>query len=263
MVTLLSKRKFDMNKFMPEMDNETVFRRVVNRVYELTAFPRFRAITMDDFFQQMKLDINDFEQDSPKMFISDNERQYGEEVKKAICPKGEKLVGIHFFTGDGHRMIDPVFAKGVIDYLLKTGYKLAIVGTEKESNPKSFELTNMQLMAGFLRDIKDHPQVTYHCDSKGIRHKAAIIKNCDYFLCNDSGMMHIAWLYKVPTISLFRKQTVMDTERFDRPTGYWWACSTNQPFATYIIFDKDGKFDLELIPKRIQELDDARSGDSD
>lgn len=256
-VNLLGNKKNDIGKYLPEIDNETVFRRVINRVYELLSFPRLRTITMDDFFQQLKLDINDFQADEPKMYLSDRERAYGKETRAKVCPTGKKLIGIHLFTGDGKRMLNPTFARKMMNYLIEKGYYLIILGTAKESNPGLHEDSRMRDMVSFLKGFKGNPQVGYYCDDSGIRLKATLISNCDYFIGNDSGLMHIAWLHGTKTISLFREQTVMETERFDRVTGYYWAVAAKKPYASFIIYNAEGKFEITLIDRRIKELDDA------
>ncbi|GAG33706.1 unnamed protein product, partial [marine sediment metagenome] len=80
-------------QFMPEFDVETVFRRTLNRVFILLRFPRIRAISMDDFFQQMLLDVNDFEADWPaKIWIEPEYEQWSREQTQGL-----RLIGIHPF----------------------------------------------------------------------------------------------------------------------------------------------------------------------
>ncbi|KKN46997.1 hypothetical protein LCGC14_0667370 [marine sediment metagenome] len=260
---LLSKRKREMNHFQPELDADLVFLQTVNRVYELLAFPRSRSFTMDAFFQQFKLDINDFKQDDPQVYISKEEESYGKKVKSDLVEGSKsKVIGVHFFTGDGKRLIDPQYARVMIQELIDLGYKIIILGTEKESDYKNYENSWSKDMARFMNGFKDNPDVSYQCNDDSIRHKIAIIKNCDYFICNDSGLQHLAWITKTPTISMLREQTVMERDRFGRKTGYFWAIALNKPYASYIIMNKKSQFDTELILKRIKELDSTMKGEA-
>ena len=254
---LLSKRKHEINKFIPEEDAEWVFLRIVNRVYELLAFPRTKSITIDDFFQQFKLDINDFELDDPKIFLSKEEEDYGKKIKTDLIGNSKhKMVGIHFFTGDGKRMLNPHFGRSIINDLIEKNYRVVILGTEKESNSENFkDKTSLRDMALFMNRFKDNKVVSYQCNDTPIRHKIAIIKNCDYFICNDSGLQHLAWINKTKTISILREQTVMERDRFGRKTGYYWAFALNKPFATYVIMGDRSEFDTRLLYKRMAEMD--------
>jgi len=254
---LLGKRKELMNTYIPEMESEMVFHRVVNRIYELLAFPRIRSITMDDFFQQMKLDINDFEIDEPKIYCKPEEMEYGISVKKTLVKKdGDKMVGIHLFSADSNRMIDPTMARTIIDNLLETGYKVVIFGSGKEADYNNFKdvSSKMSDMALFLNGYKDNPNVSYQCNDISIREKIGLVSMCDYFIACVSGFMHIAWLHKVPTISLLRPQEVANWDAFMRVTGYFWAIAEEKPYASYIVYKDTGYFEGNLIARRIKEL---------
>jgi len=248
---LMGRKKSEIGKYLPDIPNEVVFQRVVNRAYELLAFPRLRTITMDDFFQQLKLDINYFEMDEPTVYLKPEETTYGQAIKKELCPVDEKLVAIHFFSGDGLGMIKPSMADKIIRWLIDRKYRIAILGTERESNPDLHE-SDFKDMVLVLKEFKGHPHVKYLCDDSNIRMKVSVIANSDYMICNDSGLMHIAWLYKTKTISLFPKYTPQD--RFQKEGGYYWAIVKNEPYTSYIFCDETGKFDITLLEQRINNF---------
>jgi len=253
MSNLLGERKNNIGMFFPEMDNEIVFQRVINRIYVLLSFPRIRAISMDSFFQQMNLQINDFDSDEPKIYLKPDEREYGEKIIRGLRADGSKVVAVHFFSGQETKMVSPQAAKEIIGWLVTKGYKVIIMGTGKESNPESYN-GDARDMVLVLRSYIGYKNITYLCDDSGIRNKISIIANSDYMVCNDSGLMHVAWFYKVKTVSLLSPDTF---DRFQKRGGYYWAITDGMPNTSYILFDRGNRMvDAELVGKRMGCLDE-------
>jgi len=250
---VIGDRKGEFNRFMPEMDNETVFLRMINRIYELTAFPRLRTITMDDFFQQMALRIEDFEMDEPKIYLKPDEKEYGKKLVSDLKANGNKVVAVHFFSGQETKMIKPQAAKDIVRWLIADGYKVVIMGTKQEAEPElhNGDKKDMVLM---LKGFRGHPDVTYLCDDTGIRHKVSVIANCDYMVCNDSGLMHAAWFYRVKTVSLLNPDTF---DRFQKKGGYYWAITDKASHTSYVLFNRDSRLvDVKLIEQRMVNFDE-------
>jgi len=86
------------------------------------------------------------------------------------------------------------YIKKLIDQL-KYNNKIELVGTQKEL--KNWLPLN-ECAASFLPTIE-------------------LIKGAKLYIGNDSGLSHIAWLYKVPSIILWQKTESLDRSRHDEP----------------------------------------------
>jgi heptosyltransferase-2 len=71
------------------------------------------------------------------------------------------------------------------------GAKVAVIGTEKEKE------LGETLIAGVA------PGAFNFCGMTGLGDALALIKRCQLFVCNDSGLMHVATALKVPTVAIF------------------------------------------------------------
>ncbi len=69
--------------------------------------------------------------------------------------------------------------------------KVVIFGSSKEKDICEEMLNRM-----------NHPAVNM-CGKTGLREAIALIKNCDFFLTNDSGLMHVAGALEVPLVAIF------------------------------------------------------------
>jgi len=80
-------------------------------------------------------------------------------------------------------------------------YFVELINSIKDANFILFG-TNEELEANqFILENTDSSRVLFVKDKK-IRDVAAIIKSCDFFLSNDSGLMHLAAAVKKPVLSL-------------------------------------------------------------
>ncbi|MFV1952011.1 MAG: glycosyltransferase family 9 protein [Nitrospinota bacterium] len=103
------------------------------------------------------------------------------------------VIGIH--PGSEERLSfkrwSPEKFAEIADILSKQGKKIIFLGGVKE-NP-------------LIRDIMDH----MHSDAIDLsgkltlRETAAVIKRCDLFISNDTGLMHIAAAFDVPLVAIF------------------------------------------------------------
>lgn len=214
--------KEHMARFMPEINAETVFRRIINRIYPLIKFPRIRAISMDDFFQQMDLDTKDFtwELATIKTTIKDDEIAWNEIAKANVL--GESIIGIHPFTQDVTRNCYPVERwKELIATLLTKKYAVAIFGSPEES-------------FGY-RDILNLPCIIDLTKEIGLRSKISVLKKCVGCITIDSSIMHLSWLHAIPTVSIVEKTNNWSNNFTTNVHGYHWAAVAEEPFAIRII----------------------------
>jgi ADP-heptose:LPS heptosyltransferase len=214
--------KEQMAKCMPEIGAETVFRRVINRIYPLIKFPRIRAISMDDFFQQMNLNTKDFiwELAEVKTTIKDDEIAQTR-INNGRVYKRE-IVGIHPFTQDVSRNCYPIEKwKELINALITKKYAVAIFGSPEEGIP--------------YRDILSIPYVVDLTKEIGLRPKISVLKKCAGCITIDSSIMHLSWLHAIPTVSIIEKYNNWGSSFTTDVNGYHWAAIAKEPFASRII----------------------------
>ncbi len=235
LVGLMGERINSVNK-ISGADAGIEFQRLVNRVYELTAFPKTPTMPMDSFFEQLKLDINDFELTKPKIYIRETEDREAEKLLKNSRLVSKKIVGVHFNAGMENRQIEPAKIKQIIDRLIAKNYSVVILGTEKDGMVEAGNKSKANQTAEILSAYKNHPFIVWQCNNSGIRQKASIISKLDGMICVDSGMMAVSWLFEIPTIALIGHKAVAGG-LLEPKGGYYWAISQRLPFAGHIIHD--------------------------
>jgi len=252
--------KYEYGRFRPETNPDVTFRRAVNRVYALIRFPRQHTITMDDFFQQLQLDINDFKHDLAEIHLSSEEKEFGDTFKAV---NGDKpLVGIHWFSKDeGRTCLSASKWCKIIDKLLEINYRIVVFGAPHEkdlNNLNSIYHKRTAELFGLWDKIKDKKEV-YGLFDEPIRKKIAVLKQCDYMLCIDGGMMHLAWLHAVPTLAVVEKPK-QGRGYLDNVNGYHWAAAAGEPFAGRLISDCGMSDDLsaDKIISEMKKLDGTK-----
>jgi ADP-heptose:LPS heptosyltransferase len=211
--------KSQMAQYIPEFDAETVFRRAINRIYPLIKFPRIRAISMDDFFQQMSLDINDFEWELAEVKIIKKDQEIAQKMLNGAQVEGSSIIGIHPFTQDKTRCCYPVSKwKELIRRFLDKNYAVAIFGASGEGIE--------------YEDILELSHVIDLTHEIGLRSKIAILKQCSGCITVDGAIMHLAWLHAIPTVSIIETE---DNNLIKNVHGYHWAAAAKEPFAHRMI----------------------------
>jgi len=239
--------KYKYARFYPgEFRPEEIFHRAVNRIYTMIKFPRVRTITMDDFFQQMQLDINDFEHDLAEIFLSDEEEEFG---KTFLLKNSKPLVGIHWFSQDSERAFIPGnIWEEIIQEVVRRGYQVVIFGAPNEKGTGHsgvFWHKNTNSLLKAWNHVKCFENVRGLFDET-IRQKIAVIKQCDYMLTIDGAMMHLAWLHAVPTFTVVPCPQ-KESRYFDNPHSYHWAAAAGEPFAKRMVCDKI----KNVVPKTV------------
>lgn len=140
-----------------------------------------RAIGFDDFDKTISICISEHDKEYAKSFLSKNNIR-----------EGDFVIGFH--PGGGQTGKYKIWGKDKFALLGNDLYKnygakiLVFLGPDerellsymKDSMPKSIIIVNTTL-----------------------RQTAALIENCDLFVCNDSGLMHVSAAVNTPTIAIF------------------------------------------------------------
>jgi lipopolysaccharide heptosyltransferase II len=126
-----------------------------------------------------------------EIFLSHEEKRKGLEFRKNLS--GEKVIGVHagtstFKNQDKRRWPKERFCELINRF---SGHHFILFGTKEEEEVNLFIQSN----------VAQRERVTVVND-KPLREAIAIIGNCDAFVSNDSGLMHIAAAMKVPTLAL-------------------------------------------------------------
>ncbi len=130
----------------------------------------------------------------PKLYISRGQAERAREllIREGI-PDDKLIVGIGpgAIYGEAKRWPAERFAE-VADRAANTwGASVIILGSEKEIGIGNTVLRSMKSNA------------TNFCGRLSLRASVGVLSFCDYFVTNDSGLMHIAAALGVPTIAIF------------------------------------------------------------
>lgn len=198
---------------MNEFDSETVFRRTLNRVFVLLRFPRIRAISIDDFFQQMSLNIEDFEAEWPaRIWIETEYEQWAEDYIKEKA-QGKKLIGLHPFALNPRSVYSEKRWLGLLDLTIERGFMPVIFGSTRQQNSEIHKRFSKQI----INLVSEIP----------LRKKVAILKRCDFYVGLDAGVKDLAFLYAIPCIILSNA-----SKQYARnPAGYLWAYAWAEKFV--------------------------------
>jgi ADP-heptose:LPS heptosyltransferase len=234
---------------MPEGINnpDVVLRRTVNRIYAMIRFPRIRAISMDDFFQQTGLHEDDFEWELAQVVTTPEDEATATEM---CAPLGAKdIVGIHPFTTNPQRCCYPHARwQGVIRDLLRRGKGVVLFGGPGEAERNGY---------GELLKDASVIDMTVEC---GMRVKAATVKACEGIMTIDGSMMHMAWLEAIPTVSITESYENDPPSFTTDPGGYHWAAIAKEPFADRIRVSQGASKELcpSVLVDRLEAIKDTK-----
>lgn len=244
--------KENMASMMPEGQNdpETVFRRVVNRIYPMIRFPRVRTITLDDFFQQCGLHPDEFKWSPPGVVTTLEDVLACDDILANATGRVDdfQVVGVHPFTNDPNRACYPMdrWAE-LVSLLLWEGYVVPVFGAPGERSKLDIPWDDERII-DLTAEI-------------GMRVKAEMVKRCAGIVTIDGSMMHMAWLHAIPTV------TLAEADDWDKPgftadhTGYHWAAALQEPFVKML---RCGRGDAKAImPQQliaeVQAIEDKKS----
>lgn len=131
---------------------------------------------------------------APKLFVSDKDM---EEAHKLLNNEGVKdgdtLLGLSpgAIFGPAKRWPSDRFAQ-IGDWAIERwNARVVILGSEREKD-----------ICDTVSDIMKNPAINL-CGKTDLGKAMALIKNCDLFLTNDSGLMHVAGALKIPLVAVF------------------------------------------------------------
>lgn len=159
-----------------------------------------------DIFNNLNLDEEVLPKVKPNMqlYLTKGEEEDGKEYTSIF--KEDFIVGVHIGSSKDFGMIEKRwnlenFAEIINKFPIKNTRFLIFLGEED----KELWKINDMIYNKYSYDIIDNFR---------IRKVASIIKNCDMFLSNDSGLMHIACCFRVPTIAIFKSTDYRRTYPF-------------------------------------------------
>jgi ADP-heptose:LPS heptosyltransferase len=147
------------------------------RNWSETAQSRKRKHRTDVYNEKFKVELTDAEKE-PRIYLSKNE-------KSILNKKSDKrYIGIQVDASHNYRKYED--GKKLIEHILKQDNKniVVLLGSKKDI------------------DIKNSRVIDYQGKTT-IREAMNIIKDLDYMIAVDSGLMHIALTYHVPTVCIF------------------------------------------------------------
>jgi hypothetical protein len=202
---------------MPDHDPPVVFRRLVNRVCTLMRFPRFRAISMDDFFQQARLSVEDFAWELPEIHTTAEDEAAADEAMDVAGMTGRDILVLHAHTADESRAIYPKASwRGLATEAVRRGFAVVVFG-----GPDDFDIFSEGMRKQRLVDATRDGELGY---------KVALLKRATGAICIDGGLMSLAWLHAIPTVTLLSADKMRLTCN-QQPAGYHWAAAAGEPFA--------------------------------
>jgi len=210
---------------LTQFDPEIVFRRVVNRICALARFPRVRAITIDDFFQQMDLEPDEFEYELAQVRTTRADEVEAGRILSNAGVGDRPLVMLHAVTADESRRIysDSEW-RALAGRIAARGNAPVIFG-----GPEDDKLFNR---------IFGKEGVVRACFDGRLGVKIALLKRCRGVVCIDGGLMSLAWLHAVPTVVLMSPEAERAGHN-QTVTGYHWARAAREPFAGWHVIDRD------------------------
>ena len=132
-------------------------------------------------------------------YISEEDKKFAEDFLKENHLENDFLVGTHpgaggtnkNWQGFSKRWPEENFIELYNKLIEEKNAKILIFG-----GPEEMELKNR------IRHLSNHKE-NIIIINESLKHIAAIIKKCNVFISNDSGLMHIAEASKVPIIGIF------------------------------------------------------------
>lgn len=130
----------------------------------------------------------------PRLFVSDEDM---EEARILLHDKGVRdgdiILGLSpgAIYGPAKRWPPDRFAQIGDLAIERWNAKIIILGSEREKD-----------ICDTVSDTMNHPAINL-CGKTGLGQAMALINNCNLFLTNDSGLMHVAGALKIPLVAIF------------------------------------------------------------
>ncbi len=155
----------------------------------------------------------------PHLFLTDSERQWARDLLSSYFPAdGRPLIGINpgATYGSAKRWPSDRFAALVLKIISELKGRIVIFGSREE-----VEIANEIVALLMTQSTVDGPAITNSKQHMAVmsgktdlRELAALIAECDAFITNDSGPMHMASALHVPTVAIFGSTNTTTTGPF-------------------------------------------------
>ena len=137
----------------------------------------------------------------PYIFLSDDERQWARDfLRPHFAEENSPLIGINpgATYGSAKRWPAERFAAVISSIIKELKGRVVVFGSEKETDIAEEILNNLG-----TPDPKLLSQILNMSGKTSLRELAAMIAECDVFVTNDSGPMHMAAALHVPVAAIF------------------------------------------------------------
>jgi heptosyltransferase-2 len=158
----------------------------------------------------------------PYIFISDDERQWARNIIQSSLPEHQlPLIGINpgATYGSAKRWPSERFADLIDKILNELNGRVIIFGSpsEIEIAKEIVEMARAQTADDGRRSTFDARRVLIMTGKTSLRGLTALISECDAFITNDSGPMHIASALLMPIVAIFGSTNKATTGPFGQP----------------------------------------------
>ncbi|BDU51127.1 lipopolysaccharide heptosyltransferase II [Haliovirga abyssi] len=152
------------------------------------------------------------------IFLSDKDIYFAKTIFKSMKLEDKKVIGIVPGGANNPAVGDDSLRRwsidkytGLIKKLLNKGIKIILFGGKKDVEINKRIIDNIKNV-----DIIDLAGKT------SIKESAAIMKRCNYIICNDSGPMHIASAVNNNIISIFGPTNPIEKAPLNKGSSYIW-----------------------------------------
>ncbi|HDH53340.1 MAG TPA: lipopolysaccharide heptosyltransferase II [Nitrospirae bacterium] len=137
----------------------------------------------------------------PYLYLTDDERGRARDLLSSYFPEtGLPLIGINpgAVYGPAKRWLPERFAELISGIINELNGRVVIFGSQSE-----VEIANEIYRKLEIQNSKFKKRLLMMAGKTGLREAAALIAECDAFVTNDSGLMHVASALLVPVVAIF------------------------------------------------------------
>jgi len=142
----------------------------------------------------------------PYLHLTDSERQSARNLLSShfTDDKGP-LIGINpgATFGSAKRWPPELFAELIIKLITKLNGRVVISGGPSEGEITDEIIAEINSLNTRMKTVDISPRILVMAGKTGLRELAALISECDVFVTNDSGPMHMASALHVPVVAIF------------------------------------------------------------
>jgi len=139
----------------------------------------------------------------PYLSITHDEREWAQRELKSFNPAQLPVIGINpgATYGSAKRWLPERFAELIWTIIGRLNGKVILFGSQSEVKSADEIISAMTARSSHITDSPSH--ILNMSGKTSLRELAALISECDAFVTNDSGPMHMAAALSVPTVAIF------------------------------------------------------------